>query len=964
MALPFSEVSTLLSRLEDVELQDPPILNPKDRAARITASIESWFKSHRRVINELDVPGSLALISTLLPERRIDRVYEIQAPRLCKILSRSLSLNASRAKDLQAHKHAGGGDLATCLQRVLAAGGPAATPSPTLGDVDNVLNTLASQSRYSGPGIARLALGSVRQRDQLLDDFVKRLTPVDGKWFVRLILKNLSPVRFDDHLVLKTFHFLLPDLLKFQNDLGSAIELLKTTLHGYPETCDVRSERLHRQNARANLKPAVGIKIGRPEWTKARSIDQCMTITAGQRWVLERKYDGEYCEVHIDLSRSTDVSECVVIFSKSGKNSTADRNGLIQSIVDCLRLGKAESKVKRRTILLGEMVVYSDLERRILPFEKIRKHVTRSGSLIGTDQDSQPSPNEHLAIVFFDILLLDEELLLNKSLDERRMWLRQVYTKIPGRTMSSEWKIVDFSDPIRAKETLVTQFAASIAERCEGLILKPCDVPYFAFESDSGGRMQTFIKLKKDYIAGLGDEADFAVVGASYNAQQASKCGVPKIHWTAFHLGCLVNRDDVLRFDAKPRFKIVGMIQQECCIPKSILQTANEISRFSAVPFNSFVSEKGSAIDVLVEQVPTPMDVVFTRPFVFEVLGSGFEKPSNCNFFMLRHSRVKKLHLDRSWKDCISFHELQSQALKSREAAPDSESQETRRWIDRLEKKCRKKFERQRTKTPSTARTFSAPSKSPQTRVSFLDGTTLVGKGSSKRKRASDPKPAITCPASKRSRPNSSHELTSASPLKARVRPSPLAEITNTADSLQSITQDVVLANRNRQRSVSASLHHLTSLFCLASSSAASPHPSCEPASCPFANSTVYLTPCIARTPYITLDLIPTHSNLIIVSDLACWDREARVTSRSTPVLCKDEPAKNTHDFDAPLSVVDESQAFEGMKKIVLVEGKRTEIVDDVQRMLRKMAERKCLGDGKVEVWDWRILESWTEHGA
>lgn len=962
MALHFSEVSTLLCRLEDIELQDPPILDPREKASRIRATIESWFKSHRRATNEFDVAASVAFISTFLPERRTDRVYEIQAPRLCRILCRCMNLSASRAKDMQAYQQVGGGDLGSCLQRVLANGGPPARPSPTVVEIDDVFDILASQSRFSAPHLVKLATGSSKQRDHLLGEIVKRLTPAEGKWFVRLILKDLSPVRIDEQLLLKTFHFLLPDLLRFQDDLEAAVRLLKTTLNGYPETCDVRSESLHRQNARASLKPAVGVKVGRPEWTKARSIDHCMKMTAGQRWVLERKYDGEYCEIHIDLARSADVYECITIFSKSSKDSTADRRGLIHAIINCFRLGKAGSKIKRQAILLGEMVVYSDSERRILQFEKIRKYVTRSGSFIGTNRDSPPNPDEHLAIVFFDILLLDDELILSKSVDERRMWLRNVCTKIPGRAMSSEWKIVDFSDPARARKALVLQFAASIAERCEGLILKPCDAPYFALDLGSNGRMQTFIKLKKDYIAGLGDEADLAVVGASYNAQQAAKCGLGNVQWTDFHLACLMNKQDVLRFDVKPRFKVVGTIQQECCIPKPVLQAAIEVGRYSAMPFGPSTSEANTTWDFVADDEHVRMDVLFSQPFVFEVLGSGFEKPSDCSFYMLRHPRVKKLHRDRSWKDCVSFQELQDQALKSREAAYGSASQETIQWIERLEKKCLKKFEWQRTRTPSTVRSATTTSTSGQTGVSALDGTTLINTCSLIRERESEATKETPCLARKQQRTDSPIKAISASSPRARGRPPPLSDITNTTPSTD--YKSPVATKSATKQSTSKSLRNPRTLSSSPYVSAAKPSASCRSSICPFADSTIYIASCIARTPYITQDLLPTHSDLIVVPDLTYWDREVRLPTPPSTASSRDEPGEAMEGFVPPPSVIGESQAYEGMRKIVLVEGRRKKQVEEIKLVLREMEGRRCFGRNGVEVWDWRVLETWSGHGS
>ncbi len=56
--------------------------------------------------------------------------------------------------------------------------------------------------------------------------------------------------------------------------------------------------------------------------SRPRSIKHCMTMGHG-RMSCERKMDGEYAQIHIDLSKSLD--NCIQIFSKSGKDSTKDR---------------------------------------------------------------------------------------------------------------------------------------------------------------------------------------------------------------------------------------------------------------------------------------------------------------------------------------------------------------------------------------------------------------------------------------------------------------------------------------------------------------------------------------------------------------------------------------------------------------------------------------------------------------
>ena len=148
-------------------------------------------------------------------------------------------------------------------------------------------------------------------------------------------------------------------------------------------------------------------------------------------------------------------------------------------------------------------------------------------------------------------------------------------------------------------------------------MLKPCGLPYFALHSNANGFKHGFIKLKSDYISEMGDEADFAVIGASYNAQQGLKTDVKRLKWTDFVLGGLLNKEDVLRFGTRPRFQVLGTIQQAHCIPKPILQTANIIGNLSAESFNP--QHQPANFD-LINTAGAKIDTVFNSPLVFEVL--------------------------------------------------------------------------------------------------------------------------------------------------------------------------------------------------------------------------------------------------------------------------------------------------------------------------------------------------------
>lgn len=115
MSLLFKDVADLLEQLYTIKTRDPPYL-PKKAEERTVECIANWFRRHRRRINE---DNGEALLSTLLPERRTDRVYSIKEKSLEKIIKRVMCLSNERCIDLGRYKEPGAGDLGDCAERVL-----------------------------------------------------------------------------------------------------------------------------------------------------------------------------------------------------------------------------------------------------------------------------------------------------------------------------------------------------------------------------------------------------------------------------------------------------------------------------------------------------------------------------------------------------------------------------------------------------------------------------------------------------------------------------------------------------------------------------------------------------------------------------------------------------------------------------------------------------------------------------
>lgn len=283
-------------------------------------------------------------------------------------------------------------------------------------------------------------------------------------------------------------------------------------------------------------------------------------------------------------------------------------------------------------------------------------------------------------IFYYDLMLLDDDPIMNQPHRRRRRHLEQLITPIKGRAKLATREEYEFNSSI-GPENLQGALAHAFAHQWEGLVLKPSHEPYFRTVGRRTGRFAScWIKLKKDYIPGLGDTADFAIVGATYNSSEAAMIGKTTLSWNRFHIGCLTNKDAVLRLGAKPHFAVVDSLN--ACIKPDDLVTINRLGQFRAVSTTS--KEAQDVFDMDIKFGVCKMSVTFLEPFVFEVMGSGFDKQPNQAFYTLRFPRVLKVHWDRTWKDAVGFDELQAMAdkasvFKSQDAASNAAA-----WVERL----------------------------------------------------------------------------------------------------------------------------------------------------------------------------------------------------------------------------------------------------------------------------------------
>ena len=301
---------------------------------------------------------------------------------------------------------------------------------------------------------------------------------------------------------------------------------------------------------------------------------------------------------------------------------------------------------------------------------------------------------EHLMIVFYDVLLVDDDPVLHLSYSQRRVILDQTITPLRGRICISQREEICFSES-KGSDKLKRALANAFVLRWEGLVLKPSSEPYFSIRNGHQRYPSQWIKMKKDCICGLGDTADFAVVGGGYDAKRANQLGLPNLSWTHFFIGCLTNKIAALHSQAKPEYLVVDCITD--CIGKADVKLLNQHGRFVAANFHEDEAAEIFKLNFASMDPKLPkLRTIFRNPFVFDVAGSGFERGPNRSIFTLRFPRVLKIRWDRDWEDCVDLPELQTMADEARKVPIGDFGAEMTAWIanlDQIDRESRRRME-------------------------------------------------------------------------------------------------------------------------------------------------------------------------------------------------------------------------------------------------------------------------------
>ncbi|WEW57806.1 ATP-dependent DNA ligase Cdc17 [Emydomyces testavorans] len=259
-------------------------------------------------------------------------------------------------------------------------------------------------------------------------------------------------------------------------------------------------------NLRDNCKLQPGVPL-KPMLAKpTKSISEVLDRFEGKNFTCEYKYDGERAQIHyVSHDSIKDYAATVGILQKDGQGLCAifSRNSedLSKKYPDVL--DKLESWVRPGTksfVVDCETVAWDLENKKLLPFQQL---MTRKRKDVKAEDIKVK-----VCVFAFDILFLNGEPTVKKTFRERRALLHETFVPVEG-----EFAFAQYGN-ISDLEEIQTLLDESVKSSCEGLMVKMLDTEESGYEPSK--RSRNWLKVKKDYLAGIGDSLDLVVIGAYF----------------------------------------------------------------------------------------------------------------------------------------------------------------------------------------------------------------------------------------------------------------------------------------------------------------------------------------------------------------------------------------------------------------------------------------------------------------
>eukprot|EP01127_Copromyxa_protea_P021939 TRINITY_DN7675_c0_g1_i1.p1 TRINITY_DN7675_c0_g1~~TRINITY_DN7675_c0_g1_i1.p1 ORF type:complete len:838 (-),score=280.43 TRINITY_DN7675_c0_g1_i1:57-2570(-) len=233
-----------------------------------------------------------------------------------------------------------------------------------------------------------------------------------------------------------------------------------------------------------NIHLVLGIPFAPMLAQPTKGIDEIFERLKGKTFTAEWKYDGERAQIHM-LEDGT-----VKVFSRNLDDTTPKFPDIVEGVKAAVKEGVTSF------VLDCEAVAYDTVEDKILPFQILSTRAKKSVEL--------SQVRVKVCLFVFDLVCLNGVSMIKDSLAERRKKLHSSFQEVKGFFLFAKAK--DLMEP----EEINAWLEESVAGNCEGLMVKTLEVDA---TYQAAKRAYQWLKVKKDYLEGMGDTLDLVPIG-------------------------------------------------------------------------------------------------------------------------------------------------------------------------------------------------------------------------------------------------------------------------------------------------------------------------------------------------------------------------------------------------------------------------------------------------------------------